>query len=178
MSEASSQFVLRMTRCQDRLYAYIRALVFDVDAAREILQETNVVMLAKAAEPAAEENFDAWACKVAYYEVLSYRRDRARDRLELFDERLLEQVAARAEEVGRHADRRSRALEACLDGLPSRQRELISARYGSSGTVKSLAEHFGRPARTLATQLFRIRQQLLDCIERRLQGERLTEEPQ
>ena len=159
-----------MTRCQERLYAYIRTLLFHADAARDVLQETNVVLLRKADELRPGQNFDAWACRIAYYEVLSYRRDKARDR-HLFDESLVDKLVSHAETSGSGGDARIDALRSCLDGFAPAQRELIAARYSQGGTLKDLAAKLSLPARTLATQLFRLRKVLLDCIDRKLSME-------
>ncbi len=166
----SDDFVRAMTRCQERLYAYIRTLVFRADVARELLQETNVVLLRKADELAPGQDFEAWACRVAYYEVLTYRRDRARDR-HLFDEALVKKLAPHAEQAGAGGGARIDALEDCLDKLGAEQRELIAARYTYGETVKELAQRLSKPARTLATKLFRLRNVLLDCIKRKLATE-------
>ena len=162
----SDDFVRQLTRCQDQVYAYIRMLVGDLDASREIMQETNVVLLRKSHQLADGRNFEAWAYKVAFYEVKSYRRDQARERL-LFDEPLLRQLASQAELTLSNLDERTAALEDCLKGLHSQQRELIVARYHDGEKVKALAQRFNRTANAVATQLFRIRQVLMDCIDRR-----------
>ena len=111
--EQSDGFVRALTRCQDRLYVYIRTLLPSVEAAQEVLQETNVVLLRKQAEMKPGQNFEAFACRVAYYEVLSYMRDRARDR-HRFDESLLELLAANAAQTSDKAAARLDALQECL----------------------------------------------------------------
>ena len=169
-AQYSDDFVRAMTRCQERLHAYIRAMVPYADAAREILQETNVVLLRKAGELQPGQDFEHWACRVAHFEVLSYRRDRARDR-HLFDESVLELLAPHAERAGAQAGPRMDALEQCLEKLEPRQRDLLTARYTREETVKGIAEQLHQSARTVATKLFRIRQILLDCIERKLASE-------
>jgi RNA polymerase sigma-70 factor (ECF subfamily) len=156
-----------MTRSQDRLYAYIRTLLPRAEAAREVLQETNVILLRKADQLAEGQPFEAWACSIAYHEVLSYRRDNARDR-HVFDDALLLELAAGAEPLSQAPDDRAEALENCLERLSGKERAMLSSRYADGGSVNALAETEGRPARTIATQLFRIRQMLLDCVEHKL----------
>ena len=80
MSEASKsdgghdQFVLEIIAAQSRLYAYILSLVLNREKARDILQQTNLVLLEKEREFEWGTNFGAWASRVAYYEVLTDRR--------------------------------------------------------------------------------------------------------
>ena len=89
-------FVRRLTDVQDRLYAYILAVLPDRPAAREVLQEANVVMCRKFDSLKPGQDFDAWACQVALYEVRTYRRKLSRDRL-IFNDELLELVAEDSE---------------------------------------------------------------------------------
>jgi len=70
-------FARLITACQSRLYAYICAMVPDAEKAHDILQQANLVMLRKSDQYSRDQDFVAWACKVAYYEVLAARRDRA-----------------------------------------------------------------------------------------------------
>ena len=170
MPYPNDDFVRLLTSVQDRLYAYIRTMAPSADAAREILQETNVVLLRKAEELEDGQSFDAWACQVAYYEVLSYRRDRARDR-HIFGEELLERIAATAQGQVQHANTRMAALENCLDRLSDAQRTLITTRYSQGLKVKEIAAAGNQPTKTIATKLYRIRQTLLDCVERLQSGE-------
>lgn len=166
----SDDFVRALTRSQERLYAFIRTLLPNAEAAREVLQETNVVMLRKFDQLGDSQDFGAWACQIARFEVLAYLRDRARDR-HLFDPVLVELLAAQAEEASRAADVRADALEECLKTLPVTQRELISARYREGASVKDLGRRLRQSAQTVATRLFRLRQILSDCVGRRLRIE-------
>jgi RNA polymerase sigma-70 factor (ECF subfamily) len=170
---ATDDFVRQMTRCQDRLYAYLRTLLPYGEAAREVLQETNVVLLRKSGELGEICNFEAWACRIAYFEVLAYRRTLARDRL-LFDDELLGQLAQNASQVAGSPDRRAAALDDCLNQLPAGSRDLLTARYAEQRSVQQLAKTHGRPAPTIATKLFRIRRKLLDCVARKLSVEAAT----
>ena len=163
-------FVRNLTGCQNRLYAYVLSLAPDLEAAREIVQNANVEIWKNAANFTSGTNFEAWACKMAYYAVLAYRRDRGRDRL-VFDDDVVESLATSA---GQRSDRttpQSTALEECLARLSPRQHELIKGRYGEGRSLTELAETLGRSAGNLATTLYRIRRALLDCIQGKLQPE-------
>ena len=164
----SDEFVLAMTQCQDRLYAYIRTLIPQSDPARDVLQETNVVMLRKADELAPGQSFEAWACKIAYYKVLAYVRDRARDR-HLFDAELVEKLNPHAQRSADPADRMA-ALEDCIDLLEPKHRDLISERYKEGLSVKEIAQRMHASARTVASRMFRLRELLSDCVERRVRA--------
>lgn len=163
------EFVLLVIESQSRLYAYIRSLLLDNDRSRDVLQQTNLVLLEKESEFERGTNFGAWACKVAFYEVLADRRRRHRDK-HLFSDELLSLVALRAAETTERFDERAVALEGCLEKLASKQRDLLYERYHPGGSVSSLAEKLGKSSSAVSAMLYRIRTSLMGCIERKLAG--------
>ena len=90
--QLSESFVHALLDCQDALRAYVTALVMDPNEADDVVQEANVVLCRQADEFPTIKNFTAWACRIAFFEVLSSRKRRQRDRL-LFDDGLLALVA-------------------------------------------------------------------------------------
>lgn len=170
MAVDQETFVRQMTGLQDRLFAYILTMLPDVQEAADVLQETNVVLWRKMNDLEAEQSFEAWACRVAYYEVLSFRRDRKRDKL-LFDDALLERIAARFPASPTADSAASVALEQCLGRLPIEQRDMITARYRDDASMAELAQASGKPEGTISVTLHRIRQTLLECIRGKLRAE-------
>ncbi|MEM9353118.1 MAG: sigma-70 family RNA polymerase sigma factor [Planctomycetota bacterium] len=162
-------FVLQIVEHQQRLYAYICSLVLNRDRARDLLQQLNVVLLEKEADFEAGTNFGAWSSKVAFYEVLAYRRRQGRDR-HLFSEELLSMIADEAEDVTSDLEDRLAALRDCLDKLDEPQRQLVESRYGPGGSVKEIAKLSQKTPGAISAELFRIRNALADCIGRRLGG--------
>ena len=69
--ESSDEFIVRLVGCQNRLYAYVYSLMPNAEQARDVVQEANLIIWRKAAEFEAGTNFEAWACKIAYFEVLA-----------------------------------------------------------------------------------------------------------
>ena len=161
------EFVLKILRCQDQLYAYILSLVLHRDQARDLLQQTNVVLLEKECEFEHGTNFPAWACRVAFYEVLSYRRKLCRDR-HYFSEKLLTLIADDAELIGRELDERKDALKLCLKSLNESQRKLVETRYSAGGSVKEIAKAANKTPNAISAELHRIRAALAECIRHKL----------
>ena len=153
-----------MTGCQGRLYAYILTLMPDIDAAGDILQETNLIIWRKWHEFTEGTSFHAWVCRIAYYAVLAHRRNSARDR-HLFDEQLIGEIAHAATKTTGD-DGRLLALQRCLGNLKDPQRELIHARYTRRISIDTLAKTMGTTAQALVSRLYRIRQILQDCVAR------------
>ena len=163
------QFVLEIIAAQSRLYAYILSLVLDRDKARDILQQTNLVLLEKEREFEWGTNFGAWASRVAYFEVLTDRRTNQRDR-HLFSDELLSLIAVRVESDTENMDERTSALRDCFNKLTEKQRQLIENRYGPGGSVAELSKSVNKTPGAISAMLYRIRSSLADCIERRLGG--------
>ena len=163
------QFVKALTACQLRLHAYITTLLPHSDTA-DVLQNANVVLWRKRHQFSAESNFGAWACKIAYYEVLSYYRDNERDR-HIFDEKLLSRISTTVQHRTESIDHRSQWLEECLLELSEEHRAAILERYQRDGSVKDMAHAQGKSPGAVAKSLARIRQTLFDCIRRKMSGE-------
>jgi len=105
--EREEQIVQQIATCQDRLFAYILTLVPHRDVARDVLQETNLVLWRRREEFAAGTSFAAWASKIAFFQVFAYRRDKGRDRHVFLSEELMAQLANEVqEELDVLADRR------------------------------------------------------------------------
>lgn len=163
----SEHFVRELTRFQNGVFAYILSLVADPDTARDILQDTNVVLWRKAGEFKKGTSFISWALAVARLEVLAFRRDHRRDR-HIFDAKLLEQLADEYAANPEDADDRAKAFEDCLKQLPPRQRELLDARYAPGGSVKKMAQRRGQSAGALSVTLSRIRKALTNCMDAKI----------
>ena len=162
-------FVQVFARHEPGLRSFVRLLVPTWDDLDEVVQQACIVMWRKYGDFEPGTDFLSWACTIARFEVLKYRRARARDR-HVFGEALIELLA---DEGGREAARRERerrALDTCIERLNPQQRELIQRCY-SGVSIKDVAESLGRSSTSLYKALDRIRRALLDCIERSLAQE-------
>jgi RNA polymerase sigma-70 factor, ECF subfamily len=163
-------FVNALLECQDRLYAYIVALGIQPDEADDVLQNANVTLCRQADQFAAVRNFTGWACRIAYFEVLSARKRRKRENL-LFDAELLDLIA---EDAPRFLDRVNlyeKLLNSCLAELPDGQREMLLKRYGPGASVTGMAQELGRPVGSIHQTLYRIRATLMHCVQRKMRDE-------
>jgi len=162
---ADATFNALLDAHQHRLLAWLLALTGDPAEARDILQLTSIVLWRKADHYTPGTNFTAWAFRVAQFEYLSWRQKKGRDRL-VFDESLLDGVAAAMDEADAGADTRHAALDACLPKLPARQREIITRRYLHGERVDAIGATLNLPANAVSQILWRARQNLLECINR------------
>lgn len=161
------QFVRDITSYQHRLYGLILSMLPDPDQARDVLQETNVVIWEKFQEFTPGTNFGAWVAKIAFYQVASHRKTKGRDR-HIFDDELISVLNAETELVSSGSDEKAQALDACLDQLGDRDRELLRQRYTKGNTVADLAQMIGKSPSATRVALFRLRHLLLECIQGKL----------
>jgi RNA polymerase sigma-70 factor (ECF subfamily) len=66
---------------------------------------------------------------------------------------------------------RREALERCLDGLPPKSRSLVTFRYHNGLKIDQIAAAVQSTPGSVRVALFRIRETLAACIERRLAGQ-------
>jgi RNA polymerase sigma-70 factor (ECF subfamily) len=167
MKRDSEQFLGLLTAHQSSLYAYIVSLLPNRQQADDILQETNVVLWRKAEEFRDGSSFLAWACQVAYFNVLSHRRRMSRDK-HTFGDELFDYLAERQCERVEATEDRQAALRRCLEKLPPKHRQLIEARYQPGASVRRMADERKTTEGALSQSLYRIRATLLECIKRNL----------
>jgi RNA polymerase sigma-70 factor (ECF subfamily) len=168
-ANGNEQMVAHIASAQRPLTAYIRTLVAPWGSVEDVLQEVNLVLWRKAAEFDGRGTFLTWACRIAYLQVLAYRKRCARARAVPLDDAILDDLAGPlADEV--QSDERLEALQNCLQQLPALARQLLAARYQDGGSVQSAAQLVGRTPESVRVSLHRLRQQLLACIQRRLAG--------
>src|SRR5258706_7532681 len=113
----TSDFVKRLSQTERRINGYILSLVPNWSDADEIAQETKLKLWEQFGDYDPSRDFAAWACTVAYYQVLTYRKQLSRDRARFSDE-FVELVSRETERMGREMDGRHLAMEGCLKKLP------------------------------------------------------------
>ena len=155
-----------------RLCAYIFSLVPNWTDAQDILQETNTRLWEQFDKFEQGTNFLAWACSIAHYRVLAYRKQQQRSRLNFSDhinDLLENQLAARHESAGAERDceaERHEALAHCVGELSDRDRELVRRFYVDRAPIKKISTESSRSVQALYMALSRIRRALFACIQK------------
>jgi RNA polymerase sigma-70 factor, ECF subfamily len=167
------RFLRLFTEHEPSVRTFVRSLAPSRTDASEVMQEVAVVLWKKFGEFDVTRDFRKWAFGIARFEMLAFLRDRARDR-HVFDEELVARLADEAAGAEpRHAAQRE-ALEKCLQRLTERQRELVLEAYTKGTRMDELAGRRGQTAMSLYKMLHRIRQALLECVQRTISQEELT----
>jgi len=163
--QEQERFVRLWTEVQLAVDHYIHALVRDSAVARDLVQETALVLLRRFGEYDEGRPFLRWALGVAKFQVLAFHRDNARSFI-TFDTKLLDQFTEVWAEAAPASGIRSSALEVCLDRLPARPREMIRLRYFEELNSEQIAQRLRTKSAAVRVSLQRIREQLRACIER------------
>ncbi len=168
MSESENdnyeRFVQRFAQHEADLRRFIRSMLPTREDTDELVQQTAIVLWRKFDQYDPETNFMKWACVVARFEALAYRRKMARDRL-VFREDVLELMADEgAEEVDSRRVEHD-ALETCLAAMPEKQRKFVTLAYTPGVKVKELAAEAGSSPAAFYMRLKRLRHQLMECVE-------------
>ena len=170
--ELSEEFILDLTQVQQLLFGFLFKRLADREQAREVLQRTNLVLCRKSSAFEPGTNFKAWAMTVANYEVMAYRKNQARERL-VFTDEVFAMIGT--EDDGRSSAQLDRLahLSHCLQGMSSKNRELLDWRYQGERTMEKIAEDIGSTIGAVKVKLHRLCRQLLGCIQNRMQEERI-----
>lgn len=161
-------FVKKFAHYEGDLRRFVRSLLPNWTDADEVVQQTAIVMWRKFDQYDPSTHFMKWACVIARFEALAYRRKMARDRL-VFREDILELMADEGAEEIDHRQAEHEALAACLQEMPEKQRQLLTLAYSQGVKVKELAEEAGSSAAAFYMRLNRLRRQLLKCVESKTQ---------
>jgi RNA polymerase sigma-70 factor (ECF subfamily) len=171
-TDRSTEFLTLLTQHDRALALYVYGLVSPAVDADDILQQAKMVMWRSFDQFELGTNFLAWARKVAFNQILTYRRQRKRDHLPLSEETLEaigHEVAKLSDDGG---DLRREALQECVNRLPEEQRQMVLLRYYEDLDVDAVAARISSTTGAVYRALSRVRYALLECVERRVAAEK------
>ena len=169
-SEARHDEFLRLfSRHSQRIYEFILMLVLRRVDAEEIFQDTCLILWKKFDSYDPTGNFHAWACRIAYLEILQLRRTSRR--LQTFSEEAMALLADKALAHSTDLGRRQELLEECLEKLGAQDRELIEQRYYYRRSPKEIAGVKTRSVYSIYRSLCRVHRALLECVQNRMSRE-------
>jgi len=175
-------FLRLFTFSEPNLRAFIRRLISNPSDASEVSQNTAIVLWQKfdyfverhaeyESKPVPKEeleiHFSKWAMKVARFEVLSWRRDKARDR-HVFSETFFETLIQESEELDENLEKQRLALKRCLDKLTEERRAQILEAYSARNKPQEIALRTGKTVNAFYQWMHRIRHSLLKCAKKDL----------
>ena len=166
-TDRTTEFLTLLTQHDRALGVYVYALVNGRADADDILQQTKMIMWKSFDQFETGTNFLAWARKVAFHQILGYRRQKKKEHLPLDDE-LLEAVHHEVSRLAEEPDQRREALQSCLQKLPKEHRRLVLLHYYEDLAVDEVAMRISSTSGAVYRALSRVRFTLLDCVEKQL----------
>lgn len=158
-----------------RLGAFVGGLLRDAHTAEDVIQEVWVRLAAEVEKGAVIENQPAWCRGVARNLILKHWRTQQTAKV-VADSEVMEaflaQVEAAFSEEEQDAEnewqRRQQALDDCVAALPEKSRRMLSLRYEGRQSVEEVARATGQSFDAVTKALYRLRQALTECVERKL----------
>jgi len=166
--ELGAKFACLMMEHKDSLSRYLFSLHPIADEVDDLLQETALTLWKKIDKYDQERAFLPWALRVAYFEVLRWRKH-MRNRRFYLSEETVNSLSAAAETEHEFDELRQQALQDCLMRLTSLQLKVIRQRYENSGTLKDLADSLSISSHKIYHTLEDARRALVSCVEKKLQ---------
>lgn len=155
---------------RDVLFSYIMALVRDVSETEEIFQETALVILSKEKKGIEVKHFGSWSREIARRKILEYWSLSKSRKARFLSAEALDAVDAefsrRDEAGGERIAELLRRLQQCIRELPEHLRKCIDFRYTHGLSFREIGKKLSRSAGAAQVMLSRIRQKLLECVER------------
>jgi len=164
-NEKVGQFLQLYARCEGQLFAYLTSLLGNYNDVQDVLQETLLALWQDFNDFQPGTDFLAWARRVAFHRVLTFRKQRRRHGIPCSDS-FLAAIDRTCSQKSDQFEGYLRFLDGCVLQLTESDRELLHARFESPGTIKDVAEKLGRPANTVYKALTRVYRVLARCIER------------
>ncbi len=171
--DQTAKFVELIVKYDRELRRYIQALVARRDDADEVMQQTALVLWEKFSEYDDSRDFLPWAKRFAYFEALNFRKLHARSKL-IFNDEVMLLIAETLQESNERSNERAKVMVECLSKLSAEDRRLLELRYGNSKTLKSIAQEEQGDPKMFYRRLEKIRQTLLECIDRHFQSTSLS----
>lgn len=169
-TEQHQRFLRALTAHEPAVRAYVRRLVPSRADADDVMQEVAIVLWDKFGDFREGAEFRPWAFSIARYKVLSWLRDKGRDRLVLSEE-VVDLMAEETALDETRLERQRRALEACTQKLEPDQRQLLMQAYQPQARIQNIATTSGRTVAGFYQWLHRVRRLLQDCVQRELAKE-------
>jgi RNA polymerase sigma-70 factor (ECF subfamily) len=157
-------FVRLLMRHDRTIRAFLRGLLPTANDVDEVMQEVSVVAWRKFGQLDDPENFRRWVSVIARYEVLMYRRKKARDRFVLGTEVENLLIKEAIDEIDLREDQLN-ALQNCLAKMPADRKSLVMLIYSTETPMKQIAKRIGKTPEALYKFISRARRELMECVE-------------
>ena len=172
MPAEQRSFEILVAEYRGMVWAYCLGIVEDAHLAEDLTQEVFLVAQRRLGEFRPGESFGAWLRGIARNEVRESRRAAARRHVVADSDLVagMEDVYARLDDkaLGDAWAERLAAVRACIAALPELMRRAMELVYSAGLEVAQAAERAGERADTFQRRLYRAREKVRECVERKL----------
>lgn len=152
---------------QPKVAAYIASVVNNFHETEDVLQKVAKVAFEKHDQFDRSQSFTAWVNGITRFELMRWRRDKARDR-HIFSDDTIRLLGSVTTLMSDEFDDRRMALQTCFEKLDRSGRELVELRYLDNQGLSAIADRLGIKQSTVRVRLYRVRRLLAECIQRRM----------
>jgi RNA polymerase sigma-70 factor (ECF subfamily) len=162
--DVESAYARVVEATQDSLYRFLRHMLRDEEAAREVFQDTYLRVFRALGSFRGEASLTTWVLTIGRNTALNRIRGRKgrEDRTGSLDDPNAYHPEASTPAV---EPAMTRTVTAALDALPEAQREAVLLFYGEDLPLAEVAELTGRPVNTVKSDLLRARKRLREILE-------------
>jgi len=150
-------------------------MIFNPADARDIQQDVNLILIRKKDNFEIGTNFKAWAFTIARFECLTYLNRYKKNQTCTLDPGILESLADIAEKDSNNMQPWLLALRKCVGALPDEAKKMLQARYEDKTPLETAAADLQTSITAFKQKLYRIRNNLKNCILERLKAEKHQE---
>lgn len=147
--------------------AFIRSVIWNHHDAEDLLQRTAETAIHKYDQYDSTRSFDGWVIGMAKIEVLRYRQERSRDRLDFTDE-VIDKIADAYESDPGELHEMKRVLIGCIAKLSGRPKQALELVLGEHLSIKDTASRLKTSNNAVVMAIHRARTLLQKCMERKL----------
>jgi RNA polymerase sigma-70 factor (ECF subfamily) len=160
------RFMFLFLGSERSIRTYVRSLLSSSQDVDDLMQNIGLACWHKFDQfdpKGSSQDFIRWCCVIARFEVLRFRRSRARDRMILSDE-VIELLATDAEERFQRSEAERQALKHCLQKLNEPERRLLLSIHTRGDSISRIADETNQKARRLYSKLNTLRDIVADCV--------------
>jgi RNA polymerase sigma-70 factor (ECF subfamily) len=145
---------------------FVVALLPDLCLAEDVVQETFITAIKRAAVFDSTRNFLPWACGIARNKIFELGRSAPRQWQPL-SEKVIEALSAEMPPV-EEEDSRLQHLDDCMAELAPQARRIVELCYSQARKPGEIARELGWRPESIYVALSRARVALRDCVQRKL----------
>jgi len=158
------EFMRLFISAEPKLRAYAFACGLSREQADDLVQEEALVLWRRYDSYDRSRPFLPWALGIAHHLIQKGRQ--VSHTTHCWSSDVAEQMAKTCSDMEEEIDHRQGALRRCVQKLPGHLRSLLTLRYGQQRSLAQVAQKLGRGLSATNMALHRIRQLLLECVQR------------